>query len=198
MKLSFQYIGQKLRETYPDSRRIRPGFVGEILDTFERYHWSADQFDSALLRFREQDVHYQFPPDFRQLARYVPRAATPAGAMGGQLAQLFFNAVVNHGWAEAVRCGLAGQLGGDAQQAQQLRDWLAEQGIDADTEEFFRLDDWQRLFCVLLHHERNPAAAYTYAAANAPEPLRGFYQLRCEKLSRLPLDQTCRYFTVLR
>jgi len=199
VNLTFSHIERKLCEKYPDSRRIRSGFISEILETFEHSDWTAEQFDAALLSYRERDANYQYPPDFRQLQGYVPQAVSQrSGQRDERLAHLFFNMVVNDGWAEAVRCGLSGELGGDRKQCQALREWMASQGYRAEAAEYFGCDDWFKRFCVLLHHERDPAAAYEFAGANAPEPVRRFYQSRYEIFKRMPLEQAQRYFWLLR
>lgn len=199
MNLTFSYIEGELREKYPQSRQITADGVGEILDLFMRKGWGVEQFDVAMLTYRREDESYRFPPDFRQLACYVPQSSTQRpGVSHDRMSRLFVNVVINHGWTEAVRCGLDSQLGGDASQCLALQEWLASRNITAESPDYFGLNDWLKQFFILLHHDRNPASAYEFAIYNGPPKSRMFYQSGYDFLSALPIEKARRYFPVLR
>jgi hypothetical protein len=107
----------------------------------------------------------------------------------------FFDIVLLHGWSEAVRCGLNRQYGDFGQGlrgAEHLRT-----AISYNPGEYGCMMPWQREMCHILHQDRDPVAAYTYAANNAMSG-NSWYRRRAEALQNMSEELRTSYFPVLR
>lgn len=188
-------IQQALLEYYPNSRQITSIVVREIAEMCDKHGAEEDGFYRAIKAYREHDERYNFLPTARDLVKYIEKRTV---TNPGKLWHIFINTVINNGWDVAVHTALLGKLGGSGKQCEAMKQLLIHSGIEENTVPYFGFPDWLQVFCRILHVDKDPSAAYSYAMYNAPQIVRSYYQQKHELLSRMSIEKQRLYFPVLR
>ncbi len=183
-----------LVEYYPNSRGITNVLIREIADMCEENQVDEAGFYEAVKAYRKKDEKYNFVPSARDLEKHIEKRIV---VNAKRLESMFINTVINDGWGVAVYTAMQSKLGGSLKQCEAMTQWLLANRIDLATEPYFGFPDWLQTFCRILHLDKDPAAAYSYAGMSAPSGVREFYRKRRELLASMSLEHQRKYFPVL-
>jgi len=154
-------IEAKLKGYYPSTQKLTP----EILREYEREcgHWTNDEFDLALERYRNEDKKSEYCPNALQLRKYGPLGKEIASPdKEKRLWEMFYYDVEYSGWDLAVSNALGGNNGPE------VKELIIRCGVK-DMEPYEIYSSKLRQYFNILHNEQNPMDACYWMECNTEE-----------------------------
>jgi len=143
MSITNQRAMELLRGYYPGSQKVNRFIVEEHVRAFEGME--EDDYEMMIQRYREHDEKGNFVPSAKDLKPYrqVSRES--------RMSHLFFKAVLDFGWSEALRRGLSYGLGQGSDVNSRMVKYLEGCGYSESTKPYWGMLEWHGQFVDLVH-----------------------------------------------